>query len=44
MERYPSRRSLVEPAMYRSFILGTLDKKWSEFYGSMTIEHERDQK
>ena len=44
MERYPSRRSLVEPAMYRISILGTLDKQWSDYCGGMTIEHESDQK
>ena len=37
-----SRRSLFELAMYRITILGTLDKNWSEDYGSMTIEHTND--
>ena len=40
MERYHSRRSLVEPAMYRISILGTLDKQWSDYCGGMTIEHD----
>jgi hypothetical protein len=30
--------------MYRICILGTLDKKWSEYYGGMTIEHVSDPK
>jgi len=44
MERYHSSSSLEKPAMYRICILGTLDKKWFEYYGSMTIEHESDAK
>jgi hypothetical protein len=36
---------MFEPATYRISILGTLDKKWSDYYGGMTIEHAimRDQ-
>jgi hypothetical protein len=43
MERYNPGTSLFEPAMYRISIVGTLDKKWSDYYGSMTIEHASDQ-
>ena len=31
---------MFEPAMYRICILGTLDKKWSDYCGGMTIEHD----
>ena len=44
MERYHSRSRLEEPALYRISILGTLEKKWSDYYGGMTIEHESDPK
>jgi hypothetical protein len=40
MEKYRPRSSMFEPATYRIGILGTLDKKWSDYYGGMTIEHE----
>jgi hypothetical protein len=39
MEQYRPSASMFEPATYRISILGTLDKKWSEYYGGMTIEH-----
>jgi hypothetical protein len=42
MERYRPRASLFEPAMYRICILGIMDKKWSEYYGGMTIENVSD--
>ena len=31
---------MFEPATYRISILGTLDKKWSDYCGGMTIEHD----
>jgi hypothetical protein len=40
MEKYRPSPSLFEPATYRIRILGTLDKKWSDYYGGMTIEHD----
>ena len=40
MARYRPGASLFEPAMYRICILGTLDKKWSDYCGGMTIEHD----
>ena len=40
MERYRRGASMFEPAMYRICILGTLDKKWSDYCGGMTIEHD----
>ena len=30
---------MFEPATYRISILGTLDKKWSDYFGGMAIEH-----
>lgn len=36
--------NIVEPSMYRICILGTLDKKWAEYYGSMAIENSSDPK
>jgi hypothetical protein len=42
MEKYRRGVSLLEPAMYRICIKGTLDKNWSEYCGGMTIEHESD--
>jgi hypothetical protein len=42
MGRYRPGASLFEPAMYRICILGTLDKKWSDYYGGMTIENVSD--
>ena len=39
MDRYRRGASVFEPAMYRICILGTLDKKWSDYYGGMTIEN-----
>jgi hypothetical protein len=40
MEKYSPHSSMFEPATYRISILGTLDKKWSDYYGGMTIEHD----
>ena len=31
---------MFEPATYRISILGILDKKWSDYYGGMAIEHD----
>lgn len=31
---------MFEPATYKIAILGTLDKKWSDYCGGMTIEHD----
>ncbi len=39
MEKHRPSASMFEPATYRISILGTLEKKWSEYYGGMTIEH-----
>jgi hypothetical protein len=41
MDIYRPSAGMFEPATYRISILGTLDKKWSEYYGGITIEHER---
>ena len=30
---------MFEPATYSIGILGILEKKWSDYYGGMTIEH-----
>jgi hypothetical protein len=40
MEIYRPSSSMFEPATYRIGILGTLDKKWSDYCGGMTIEHD----
>jgi len=40
MERYRPHSSMFEPATYKISILGTLDKKWSDYCGGMTIEHD----
>jgi hypothetical protein len=40
MEKYRPSASMFEPATYRISILGTLDKKWSDYCGGMTIEHD----
>jgi hypothetical protein len=40
MEKYRSSAGMFEPATYRISILGTLDKKWSDYCGGMTIEHD----
>jgi hypothetical protein len=40
MEKYRPGASMFEPATYRIGILGTLDKKWSDYCGGMTIEHD----
>jgi hypothetical protein len=39
MGKYCPLRQMFEPATYRICILGTLDKKYSDYYGGMTIEH-----
>ena len=44
MEKKRPGRNLVEPSMYRICILGTLDKKWAEYYGGMAIENVSDPK
>ena len=40
MEKYRPHSSMFEPATYRISVLGTLDKKWSDYCGGMTIEHD----
>jgi hypothetical protein len=40
MKKYRPSSSMLEPATYRVGILGTLDKKWSDYCGGMTIEHD----
>jgi hypothetical protein len=40
MEKYRPHGSMFEPATYRIGALGTLDKKWSDYCGGMTIEHD----
>jgi hypothetical protein len=40
MEKYSPHSSMFEPATYRISILGTLDKKWSDYCGGMAIEHD----
>jgi hypothetical protein len=40
MEKYRPKSSMFEPATYRIGILGTLDKKWSDYCRGMTIEHD----
>jgi hypothetical protein len=40
MEKYRTHVSMFEPATYRICIVGTLDKKYSDYYGGMTIEHD----
>ncbi len=40
MEKHSPHSSMFEPATYRISILGTLDKKWSDYCGGMTIEHD----
>jgi hypothetical protein len=40
MKIYRPHSSMFEPATYRISILGILDKKWSDYCGGMTIEHE----
>jgi hypothetical protein len=42
MENHSPGASLIEPAIYRIRVQGTLDKDWSDYCGGMTIEHERD--
>jgi hypothetical protein len=42
MEKWRRGCSLLKPATYRISVLGTLDKKRSDYYGSMTIEHASD--
>jgi hypothetical protein len=40
MEKYRSSVSMFESATYRICILGTLDKRFSDYCGGMTIEHD----
>jgi hypothetical protein len=40
MEKYCKKVSMFEPATYRVCIVGTLDKKYSDYCGGMAIEHE----
>ena len=40
MEKYRPHSSMFEPATYSISILGTLDKKWTDYCGGMTIEHD----
>ena len=42
MEIYHPGAGMFEPATYRISIMGTLDKKWSDYYGGMTIENVSD--
>jgi len=39
MEKYRPHSNMFEPATYSISILGILEKKWSDYYGGMTIEH-----
>jgi hypothetical protein len=39
MEKCRPHSSMFEPATYKISILGTLDKKWSDYFGGMTFEH-----
>jgi hypothetical protein len=40
MGKYSPHSSMFEPATYRISILGTLDKRSSDYYGGMSIEHD----
>ena len=40
MEIYRPCSSMFEPATYRISILGILGKNWSDYCGSMKIEHD----
>ena len=40
MEKYLPNSSMFEPATYRIGVMGTLDKKWSDYCGGMRIEHD----
>ena len=40
MDKYRPYSCMFEPATYRIRVLGTLDKKWSDYCGGMTIEHD----
>ena len=42
MKRCRPSACMFEPATYQICILGTLDKKWSDYYGGMTIENVSD--
>ena len=44
MRKKRSESNLVEPSMYQICILGTLDKKWAEYYCGMAIENVYDPK
>ena len=39
MDIYRPSAGMFEPATFRISILGTLDKKWSDYCGGMAIEH-----
>ena len=39
MEKYRPHSCMFEPATYSISILGTLDKKWTDYCGGMAIEH-----
>ena len=39
MEKCRPHSSMFEPATYKISILGTLDMKWSDYFGGMKIEH-----
>ena len=40
MRKYRPLSQMFEPATYRINVLGTLDKKWSDYCGGMMIEHD----
>jgi hypothetical protein len=39
MEKYRPYSYMSEPATYRISVMGTMDKKWSDYCGGMSIEH-----
>lgn len=39
MGKYRPLSHMFEPATYRICIMGTLEKKWSDYCGGMMIEH-----
>jgi len=40
MRKYRPHSSMFEPATFRISVLGTVDKKWSDYCGGMIIEHD----
>ena len=40
MEKNRKYSCMSEPATYTISVLGILDKKWSDYCGGMTIEHD----